>query len=67
MDGKGWPSVCAQVLGNIISNAFSAYEDKDFGAFLADLVKVFDQLCPLLEVGTNGNNLTNVVVGRQFH
>lgn len=67
MDGKGWPSVGAQVLGDIISNSFGAHEDENFGAFLADLVQVFDQLVPLLKVGTDGNNLTNVVVSCQFH
>lgn len=67
MDGKSWPPVRTQVFCDLISNSFGAHEDEYFGAFLADLVQVFDQLGPLLEVGTNRNNLTNVVVSRQFH
>lgn len=67
MDGKGWPSVCAQVLGDLISNTLGAHEDEDFGAFLADLVEVFDQLGPLLKVGADRDNLTNVMVSCEFH
>jgi len=67
MDGKGWPSVRAQVLGDVIRNSFGAHEDEDFGAFLADLVEVFNQLGPLLKVGADRNDLTNVVVSCKFH
>lgn len=67
MDGKSWPPIRAQVLGDIISDSFRAYKNEDFGAFLADLVKVFDQLGSLLKVGAYGDDLTNVVVSCQLH
>lgn len=67
MDGKGWPSVRAQILGDLVGDSLGAHEDKDFGTFLTDLIKMFDQLGPLLKVGTDRNDLTNVVVSCQFH
>lgn len=67
MDSKGWPPVRAQVLRDIIGNPFGAHENEDLGTFLADLVKVLNQLGPLLKVGADRNNLTDVVVGCQLH
>ena len=67
MDGKSRPAICTQVLGDLISNSLGAHKDEDFGAFLADLVQMFDQLGPFLKIGTDRNNLTNVVISCQFH
>ena len=67
MDGKCWPSIRTQVLGDVISNPLSAHEDEDFRAFLTDLIKVFNQFGSLLEVGADRNDLANVMVSCQFH
>lgn len=67
MNSKSWPAVLAKVLGNVVCDTLSTDEDENFRILLADLVEVLNELGSLLKVAANFNDLSDVVVSRQFH
>ena len=67
VDGQGRPSILPEVFGDIVGNTLSTDEDEDLGILLTNLIKVLDELRPLLEVADDLNDLLNVVVRGEFH
>ena len=67
MDGQSGPAVLAKVLGDVVCDTLRANEDKNLRVLLADLVEVLNKLRPLLELGADLNDLSNVVVGSELH
>lgn len=66
MDGKRWPAILAQILGNVVRNSLRADKDQDLGVLLADLVEVLDKLGSLLEVTADLDNLLDAVIGGEL-
>jgi len=67
VNSKGWPTILAQVLGNIICDTLRPDKDEDLRILATDLVKVLDELVALLKVAADFNDLLDVVIGGEFH
>ncbi len=67
VDGQCWPSILTEVLGDVIGDTLRAYENENLCVLLADLLEVLDELCPLLEVTHDLNDLLDVVIRSEFH
>lgn len=67
MNGKSGPAILTQVLCNIVGHSLGGNKDEHLGVLSADLVKVLDELIPLLKVAANFNDLLDVRIGCQFH
>ena len=67
MNCESGPSILTEVTRDIVRNTLGADENEHFRVLLTDLVEVLDQLCPLLKVAANFDNLRDVVVRRQLH
>lgn len=61
------PTILPQIFRDVVSHPFGPYENQDFGIFRADLIQVFDQFRPLLEIAADLDDLLDVVVRSQLH
>lgn len=67
MNSKSRPPVLTKVLGNIVCDSLGADEDEHLSIFLAYLVKMLNELRPLLKVTADLDDLCNAMVGGKLH
>lgn len=64
---KCWPTILAEIFGDVVGHTLRTHEDKYFGVFTANLIEVLDEFTALLKVGADFDMLSNVVVSSELH
>lgn len=67
MNGERRPTVLTEVFCDIISDTLRGDEDQNLSVLVTDDVEMLEELAALLEIGTNFDHLSDVVVSSQFH
>ena len=66
VNSEGGPAVHTKELGQVVSDTLGADKDQHLGILLRDLLEVLDELAALVKVGTDLDDLLDVVVGGKF-
>lgn len=67
MNRKSRPAILTKIFCDVVCNSLCPDEDQHLGILSTNLIKMLDQLCSLLEITADFNDLLDVVIGGQLH